>query len=210
MFGRLDARLCTCRLRRCALASASGTELCAPARSNGVPSAGAGHAEPIADLSAGAGHAEPIADPSAGAGHTEPIASPTVRLDFGAPAQRAEYAMSVLRSAFCGTAQGVQMLKDGACDALSTDKSAVMEFAAPGTGLVLLPFTISREPLALATRDEDPAWSAAVSWVLNGLVLADRDGIEVTSRGRLLIRNICMAFDQYLPHAAETKFSRVL
>ena len=110
MFGRLDARLCTCRLRRCALASASGTELCAPARSNGVPSAGAGHAEPIADLSAGAGHAEPIADPSAGAGHTEPIASPTVRLDFGAPAQRAEYAMSVLRSAFCGTAQGVQQM----------------------------------------------------------------------------------------------------
>ena len=97
MFGRLDARLCTCRLRRCALASASGTELCAPARSNGVPSAGAGHAEPIAD-------------PSAGAGHTEPIASPTVRLDFGAPAQRAEYAMSVLRSAFCGTAQGVQQM----------------------------------------------------------------------------------------------------
>jgi len=44
----------------------------------------------------------------------------------------------------------------------------------------------------------------------DGLVLVDGNGIEVTSRGRLLIRNICMTFDRYLPHVSEAKFSKVL
>jgi oxygen-independent coproporphyrinogen-3 oxidase len=45
----------------------------------------------------------------------------------------------------------------------------------------------------------------------DGLVEIDAWGIRVLSRGRLLIRNICMAFDAYLPPVEEQKsFSRVI
>jgi oxygen-independent coproporphyrinogen-3 oxidase len=37
-----------------------------------------------------------------------------------------------------------------------------------------------------------------------GLLCLDSDGIKVTLRGRLLIRNICMAFDRYLHAQADT------
>ncbi len=45
----------------------------------------------------------------------------------------------------------------------------------------------------------------------DGLVEIDAQGIRVLSRGRLLIRNICMAFDAYLPPVEQQKnFSRVI
>ncbi len=45
----------------------------------------------------------------------------------------------------------------------------------------------------------------------DGLLTVNSDGIIVQPRGRLLIRNICMAFDQYLPPAAQQKnFSKVI
>lgn len=45
----------------------------------------------------------------------------------------------------------------------------------------------------------------------DGLLTLDEQGIKVLPRGRLLIRNICMAFDQYLPPAAQQKnFSKVI
>ncbi|QUY47043.1 oxygen-independent coproporphyrinogen III oxidase [Serratia plymuthica] len=45
----------------------------------------------------------------------------------------------------------------------------------------------------------------------DGLVERDEQGIRVTPRGRLLIRNICMCFDLYLRQQARTQqFSRVI
>lgn len=45
----------------------------------------------------------------------------------------------------------------------------------------------------------------------DGLVERDEQGIQVTPRGRLLIRNICMCFDIYLCQQARTQqFSRVI
>jgi len=45
----------------------------------------------------------------------------------------------------------------------------------------------------------------------DGLLMRDSDEIRVLPRGRLLIRNICMAFDNYLPPIAQQKgFSRVI
>ncbi|MEW7977734.1 MAG: oxygen-independent coproporphyrinogen III oxidase [Candidatus Sedimenticola endophacoides] len=45
----------------------------------------------------------------------------------------------------------------------------------------------------------------------DGLLEIDAAGIRVLPRGRLLIRNICMAFDAYLPPASQQKnFSKVI
>jgi oxygen-independent coproporphyrinogen III oxidase len=39
----------------------------------------------------------------------------------------------------------------------------------------------------------------------------DADGIRVTDKGRLLIRNICMVFDRHLPSGTETRrFSKAI
>ena len=45
----------------------------------------------------------------------------------------------------------------------------------------------------------------------DGLVDVDEKGIQVTAKGRLLIRNICMCFDAYLRQKARIQqFSRVI
>ena len=52
--------------------------------------------------------------------------------------------------------------------------------------------------------------AALASFQDDGLVVISDTGIDVTPRGRLLIRNICMTFDRYLERAAATKFSKVI
>jgi oxygen-independent coproporphyrinogen-3 oxidase len=42
-----------------------------------------------------------------------------------------------------------------------------------------------------------------------GLLVLSEDGLQVTQPGRLLIRNICMVFDRYLPEA-QHRFSRAI
>ncbi len=44
----------------------------------------------------------------------------------------------------------------------------------------------------------------------DGLLVLDAEGIRVSPRGRLLIRNICMVFDRYLREARERRFSKVI
>ena len=44
----------------------------------------------------------------------------------------------------------------------------------------------------------------------DGLLQVDSHAIRVHPGGRLLIRNICMVFDQYLPKATQQRFSRVI
>ena len=47
--------------------------------------------------------------------------------------------------------------------------------------------------------------------VEDGLITMDEQSIEVTSRGRLLIRNICMVFDRYIKPDEETqRFSKLI
>ncbi|CAK9886894.1 MAG: Oxygen-independent coproporphyrinogen III oxidase [Candidatus Erwinia impunctatus] len=44
----------------------------------------------------------------------------------------------------------------------------------------------------------------------DGLVTCDETGLQVTARGRMLVRNICMCFDRYLRQNSGTQFSRVI
>ncbi len=45
----------------------------------------------------------------------------------------------------------------------------------------------------------------------DGLVNLDRDGIEVTAKGRLLLRSVAMVFDRHLPgHGSDSRFSRAI
>jgi oxygen-independent coproporphyrinogen-3 oxidase len=44
----------------------------------------------------------------------------------------------------------------------------------------------------------------------DGLVTSDADAIQVTERGRALLRTIAMVFDAYLPRAQSTQFSKVI
>lgn len=49
------------------------------------------------------------------------------------------------------------------------------------------------------------------SMASDGLLEMDADGIRVLPRGRLLIRNVCMAFDHYLSAGLQQKnFSKVI
>ena len=73
---------------------------------------------------------------------------------------------------------------DGRCDAWTADKSQLVarrasfpkEVGGPDA-LQLLPVTLSREPLAAATKQDDPAWSELVNWVILGMMLADDTGV---------------------------------
>lgn len=50
-----------------------------------------------------------------------------------------------------------------------------------------------------------------VTMVDDGLITMDDNSIEVTSRGRLLIRNICMVFDRYInPDEKTERFSKLI
>ncbi|HSX49313.1 MAG TPA: coproporphyrinogen III oxidase, partial [Cellvibrio sp.] len=44
----------------------------------------------------------------------------------------------------------------------------------------------------------------------DGLLSIDDDGIEVLNAGRLLIRRICMVFDEYLCNASTIRYSKVI
>ncbi|MGL5178794.1 MAG: oxygen-independent coproporphyrinogen III oxidase, partial [Aeromonas veronii] len=49
------------------------------------------------------------------------------------------------------------------------------------------------------------------TFINDGLVRMTEDGLEVSSTGQLLIRNICMCFDVYLRNKArQQQFSRVI
>lgn len=62
--------------------------------------------------------------------------------------------------------------------------------------------------------DVETEYSAALAklapMVEDGLLTIDHDGIVVSDAGRLLIRNICMAFDRYLNPADEKRYSRAI
>jgi general L-amino acid transport system substrate-binding protein len=65
----------------------------------------------------------------------------------------------------------------GKCDALTSDTSQLADSFRPGVDR-LLPETISREPLAPGVSDYDVKWGEINAWVLNGLVIAERWGLD--------------------------------
>jgi len=76
------------------------------------------------------------------------------------------------------SAQMLEQFKDGKCDAITGDKSAMvatkkdLEFETWITNELL-----SKEPLAAATRDNDAAFNQVVAWVWYGMVTAEEMNI---------------------------------
>ncbi len=68
----------------------------------------------------------------------------------------------------------------GRCRAITSDRSGLAArrslFADPKAH-VLLPALLSKEPMAPATRQGDPAWSDAVRWIIYGLIEAEELGL---------------------------------
>ncbi|MEI7926808.1 MAG: amino acid ABC transporter substrate-binding protein, partial [Chloroflexota bacterium] len=83
----------------------------------------------------------------------------------------------------------------GRCDAWTADKSQLAarrasfpkEVGGPDA-LQLLPVTLSREPLAAATKQDDPAWSELVNWVILGMMLADDTGVTSVNVDEIVAR----------------------
>ena len=69
----------------------------------------------------------------------------------------------------------------GGCDALTNDKSGLASnkagFPTPGDHIIL-PETISKEPLAPAVRANDSQWAAVVKWTVFAMIGAEEMGIN--------------------------------
>ena len=72
----------------------------------------------------------------------------------------------------------------GRCVAVTSDRSQLAgkrtSFPKPDDH-TLLPDVLSKEPLAPATTNADPAWSDAVRWIVYGLMQAEESGISQAS-----------------------------
>lgn len=80
-----------------------------------------------------------------------------------------------------GNTDLLKALRDGVCDAASTDASQlavrrVTEMPDPDS-YVLLRETLSREPLGLLVRAGDEAWRRIVFWILQAMLEADEYGV---------------------------------
>jgi general L-amino acid transport system substrate-binding protein len=83
---------------------------------------------------------------------------------------------------FDESADTASAYEQGRCDALTSDKSQLAglrsQFADPEAH-VILPETISKEPLGPVVAQGDQQWADIVRWVVNGLIIADE--LDVTS-----------------------------
>lgn len=70
---------------------------------------------------------------------------------------------------------------DDQCDAWSSDKSQLgghqFTLKADGIDAVVLPETLSKEPLGPSVRDFDSEWEDVVRWVVNGMIIAEEQGV---------------------------------
>jgi len=77
-------------------------------------------------------------------------------------------------------AEARQQYLAGACDAYTTDRSGLAATKATfedSDAHVILPETISKEPLGPVVRQGDEPWSDIVRWTLNALIAAEELGI---------------------------------
>ena len=68
------------------------------------------------------------------------------------------------------------------CDGWSSDKSQLggIQFglkADDGVDAVVLPETLSKEPLGPSVRDYDSEWEDVVRWIVNGMIIAEEQGV---------------------------------
>jgi len=81
---------------------------------------------------------------------------------------------------FRGADQTFDAYQAGRCAAVTSDRSGLAarrsRFADPGAHRILAEL-LSREPLAPATAQADPAWADAVRWVVDALIEAEERGI---------------------------------
>ena len=71
---------------------------------------------------------------------------------------------------------------NGQCDAWSSDKSQLggHQFTLKtddNINAVVLPETLSKEPLGPSVRDYDSEWEDIVRWVVNGMIIAEEQGV---------------------------------
>ncbi|MGH6915105.1 MAG: amino acid ABC transporter substrate-binding protein [Geminicoccales bacterium] len=82
---------------------------------------------------------------------------------------------------FEGNDEAVAAYEAGRCDTFTTDKSGLYasrtKLAEPEAHIVL-PETISKEPLGPSVRQGDPAWGDVVRWALYAMVRAEELGVS--------------------------------
>jgi len=66
------------------------------------------------------------------------------------------------------------------------------------------------QPLTLRDAAVQAELAALAELQSDGLLAVSASGIRVLPPGRLLIRNICMAFDRYLREHGQRRFSKVI
>ncbi len=75
------------------------------------------------------------------------------------------------------------------CDAWSSDKSQLgghqFTLKADGTDAVVLPEALSKEPLGPSVRDYDSEWEDVVRWVVNGMIIAEEQGVTSDNMGQM-------------------------
>ena len=76
------------------------------------------------------------------------------------------------------------------CDAWSSDKSQLgsHQFALKADeaiAAVVLPETLSKEPIGPSVRDNDSEWEDVVRWVVNGMIIAEEQGVTRENVGRM-------------------------
>ena len=75
------------------------------------------------------------------------------------------------------------------CDGWSSDKSQLgghqFTLKADGTDAVVLPETLSKEPLGPSVRDYDSEWEDVVRWVVNGMIIAEEQGVTSANVGQM-------------------------
>ncbi len=75
------------------------------------------------------------------------------------------------------------------CDAWSSDKSQLgghqFTMKADGIDAVVLPETLSKEPLGPSVRDYDSEWEDVVRWVVNGMIIAEEQGVTSANVGQM-------------------------
>ncbi len=77
------------------------------------------------------------------------------------------------------------------CDAWSSDKSQLggHQFTLKvddGIDAIVLPETLSKEPLGPSVRDYDSEWEDVVRWVVNGMIIAEEQGVTSANVGQMV------------------------
>ena len=95
----------------------------------------------------------------------------------------------------------------GRCDAMTQDASALagaVTTAAPNAAdYVVLPLTISKEPLGPFTRNGDEAWSDIVTWLHYGLVEAEELGVTAANADEMAKSSTVPAIQRLLGASGE-------